>query len=141
MKTVKFVQVGAYDPYNTVDAHQQALTLVRQCCSPLNPVAYRSQRDWDFLPGVSADQKMAARFPMPTATMEKLMEHDYLAHPDFRATTIWVSGTELDVPEGAIAYKYADPTEDARWIYEDDDLAAIKRSDPSLVLMVVAFDR
>lgn len=36
-------------------------------------------------------------------------------------------------PPGAIAYKYADPTEGARWIYHEDDLARVKSENPSIV--------
>ena len=44
-------------------------------------------------------------------------------------------------PENAIAYKYADPTEDARWVYAEDDLRAIEREDPNLVVRVEEEDR
>lgn len=30
--------------------------------------------------------------------------------------TVMINGTEVEAPEGAVAYKYADPTENARWI-------------------------
>jgi hypothetical protein len=50
--------------------------------------------------------------------------------------TIKVNGVETQVPEGAIAYKYADPTEGARWVYEQDDLDEIRSADPSLLVVV-----
>ena len=50
--------------------------------------------------------------------------------------TIKINGVETQVPAGAIAYKYADPTEGARWVYEQSDLDAIRREDPSLLVMV-----
>lgn len=50
--------------------------------------------------------------------------------------TIKVNGVETQVPTGAIAYKYADPTDDARWVYEDWDLAEIRAQDPGLVVEV-----
>lgn len=50
--------------------------------------------------------------------------------------TIQINGVKTQVPEGAIAYKYADPTEDARWIYDESDLAEIRREDPSLIVEV-----
>lgn len=46
------------------------------------------------------------------------------------------SGIFLPVPADAIAYKYADPAEDARWITDEADLAVIRGEDPSLVVMV-----
>lgn len=46
------------------------------------------------------------------------------------------SGIFLAIPESAIAWKYSDPTEDARWIEDESDLQAIRREDPSLVVMV-----
>ncbi len=42
----------------------------------------------------------------------------------------------LAAPEGAIAYKRSDPTEEGRWIYDEDDLRAIRREDPALVVDV-----
>lgn len=51
-------------------------------------------------------------------------------------TTITVNGETLTVPTRAIAYKLNDPTEDARWIFDEDDLAAIRREDPGLIIEV-----
>jgi hypothetical protein len=51
-------------------------------------------------------------------------------------TVIRINGVETAVPEGAVAYKYADPTEDARWVYDEDDAADIRREDPSLLVEV-----
>lgn len=53
--------VHGFDPYNTVDAHFHTRISAWRYCGPLNPVAYRDQRAWDFLPGHSADAKMLAR--------------------------------------------------------------------------------
>lgn len=39
-----------------------------------------------------------------------------------------------EAPEGAVAYKYADPTEDARWIYDADEAREIAAEDPSLIV-------
>lgn len=50
--------------------------------------------------------------------------------------TININGAQTDVPVGAIAYKYADPVEDARWVYTQSDLDDISREDPSLLVMV-----
>lgn len=50
--------------------------------------------------------------------------------------TIKINGVETQVPAGAIAYKYADPTEDARWVYDESDLADIRSEDPSLIVQV-----
>lgn len=52
--------------------------------------------------------------------------------------TILINGVSTEVPAGAIAYKYADPTEGARWIYDESDLADIRREDPSLIIDVQA---
>lgn len=51
-------------------------------------------------------------------------------------TTIEINGIPTDIPAGAIAYKYADPTEDARWLYSKDDVHDIEREDPSLIVRV-----
>lgn len=50
--------------------------------------------------------------------------------------TIDINGEATEVPTGAIAYKHADPTEDARWVYENWDLVEIRAQDPGLLIMV-----
>lgn len=54
--------------------------------------------------------------------------------------TIQINGQCLQVPEGALAFKYADPTEGPRWVFDVDDLLDIRASDPSLLVMVVEED-
>jgi len=49
-------------------------------------------------------------------------------------TTITINGVATQVPSGAVAYKYADPTEDARWIYDEAEALEIEREDPSLIV-------
>lgn len=51
-------------------------------------------------------------------------------------TTININGTAIAVPDGAIAYKYADPTEDARWVYDEADLQQIASEDPRLLVRI-----
>ena len=41
-----------------------------------------------------------------------------------------------EAPAGAVAYKYADPTEDARWIYDAYEAREIAAEDPSLIVWV-----
>ena len=41
-----------------------------------------------------------------------------------------------DTPDGAVAWKYADPTEDARWVLDADEAREIARQDPSLITWV-----
>lgn len=50
--------------------------------------------------------------------------------------TIQINGVAVAVPEGAVAYKYADPTEGPRWIYDEADLVEISNEDPSLLVSV-----
>ena len=38
------------------------------------------------------------------------------------------------MPTRAVAYKHADPTEDARWVYDDDEAREIAREDISLIV-------
>lgn len=45
-----------------------------------------------------------------------------------------INGTKTQAPDGAIAYKYADPIEEARWVYDNEDLDEIRRADPSLLV-------
>jgi hypothetical protein len=47
--------------------------------------------------------------------------------------TATINGTRVAAPEGAVAYKYADPVEDARWLYDDDYARRIEAEDPSLI--------
>ena len=54
------------------------------------------------------------------------------------STSIEINGVTVAVPENAVAYKYADPTEDARWIYDESEANHIRREDPSLIVMVPA---
>jgi hypothetical protein len=48
-----------------------------------------------------------------------------------------INGEKTAAPEGAIAYKYADPTEDARWISDESEAESIANDDPSLIVEVV----
>lgn len=50
-------------------------------------------------------------------------------------TTIQINGVTTEVPAGAIAFKYADPTEGARWVYDESDLADIRSEDPGLLVI------
>jgi hypothetical protein len=60
MKNRKFVfTIYGFDPYNTADADKPGVGLqVGKFHGPLGALAYRSQRNWDFLPGLSADEKI-----------------------------------------------------------------------------------
>jgi len=48
--------------------------------------------------------------------------------------TVIINGTAVAMPTRAVAYKYADPTEDARWVYDDDEAREIAREDISLIV-------
>lgn len=45
-----------------------------------------------------------------------------------------VNNNFIKIPENAIAYKYADPTEDARFLYDPEEVEEIKAEDPSLII-------
>ena len=49
-------------------------------------------------------------------------------------TDIKINGEMTKVPDGAIAWKYTDPTEGARWVYDYVDLISIIAEDPSLIV-------
>ena len=51
-------------------------------------------------------------------------------------TSIVINGTSVAAPDGAAAYKYADPTEDARWLYDLEEAREIELIDPSLIVYV-----
>jgi hypothetical protein len=48
--------------------------------------------------------------------------------------TIIINGAAVAVPAGATAYKYADPTDDARWIYDTDEARQIASEDTNLIV-------
>lgn len=50
--------------------------------------------------------------------------------------TIAINDTQVPVPEGAVAFKYSDPIEAARWIYDEDEATEIESIDPSLIVRV-----
>lgn len=47
--------------------------------------------------------------------------------------TIKINGTETEVPEGAVAWKYQDATEEEKWIFSTDEANEIAKEDPSLL--------
>lgn len=51
-------------------------------------------------------------------------------------TTIQINNEPTEVPAGAIAYKYTDPTEEARWLYDEAEVEEIERVDPGLIVRV-----
>jgi len=51
--------------------------------------------------------------------------------------TAKINGELTPAPDGAIAWKYNDPTEDARWVTDQDEYEEIARIDPSLLVDVV----
>lgn len=57
------------------------------------------------------------------------------------STSIQINGVRTPAPARAIAYKYADPIEDARWIYDESDLRAIAAEDPKLLVPVPHHER
>jgi len=52
------------------------------------------------------------------------------------STTAETTRISAIAPEGASAWKYADPTEGARWIFDDNEAVAIENVDPSLIVWV-----
>jgi hypothetical protein len=44
-----------------------------------------------------------------------------------------INGVVVAMPPGAVAYKYADPVEDARWLFDERDATRVAQTDPSLV--------
>jgi len=42
-------------------------------------------------------------------------------------------GYPIEPPEGAVAYKYADPIEKAKWIYDKNEAVEIEKVDASLI--------
>jgi hypothetical protein len=45
-----------------------------------------------------------------------------------------------EIVDGAVAWKFADPTEDARWLTYEDSIGAIRAEDPSLVAVFADYD-
>lgn len=46
------------------------------------------------------------------------------------------SGIFVDIPNGALAWKLKDPFQDARWLFEEDEVVEALELDPQLVLRV-----
>jgi len=44
-----------------------------------------------------------------------------------------INGEKVAAPADAIAWKYGDPTEDARWVYDEGDRDEIAANDPGLL--------
>lgn len=44
-----------------------------------------------------------------------------------------INNVKTEAPEGAVAYKYQDATEIARWIYDEAEAREIEQEDPSLI--------
>ena len=51
-----------------------------------------------------------------------------------RIKSITINGTTLPLPSQAVAYKYADPIEGARWIYDEWEAREIEGEDSSLIV-------
>jgi len=58
------------------------------------------------------------------------------------ATTAYaeINGELVEAPEGALAWKYNDPIESARWLYDENEIADIEGEDCSLIERVFAHD-
>lgn len=50
---------------------------------------------------------------------------------------ITINGASTNVPYGAVAFKFADPTEGARWIYDIDEAHEIANEDSSLIVYTI----
>jgi hypothetical protein len=51
-------------------------------------------------------------------------------------TMIKINGVDTEAPDDAVAWKYNDPTEDARWIYSEDEARSVASEDPNLIVWV-----
>lgn len=47
---------------------------------------------------------------------------------------IIINGQRIAMPEDAVAYKYTDPEEEARWIYDEQEAEEIEQEDSSLIV-------
>jgi|GEM_PF-6750702 len=54
-------------------------------------------------------------------------------------STIKINGADVEVPANTVAYKYADPTEDARWLADESEAHEIASEDPSLIVWVPGY--
>ena len=61
-------------------------------------------------------------------------ERAYAALRKENMSIITINGLEITVPRGAVAWKYNDPLEYARWIYDQDKAVEIQRKDPTLIV-------
>ena len=47
-----------------------------------------------------------------------------------------INGAMVEAPENAVAWKYNDPIEPARWVYDTDEARDIEGEDNSLIVWV-----
>lgn len=47
-----------------------------------------------------------------------------------------LDGQPVAIPKGAVAWKRTDPTEEARWLYDEAEATEIAREDDSLIVWV-----
>lgn len=106
--------------------------------------AEKNFRDWLSIVGVDTlihDACVAEVLAQLDATMPAfLYGHDYeLSMSCTRSglpETYGFEPSDIVPPVDALAWKYADPTEDARWVTDADDLREIEAADPSLLVYV-----
>lgn len=49
---------------------------------------------------------------------------------------VTINGVTIKAPKGALAYKFNDPTEDAKWLYTEEEIREIEKEDTSLIRRV-----
>lgn len=59
------------DPYNTLDAPALNERIIRSYHGPLDPIAYRSHRNWDFAAGVSSIDKLLSYRTQASVFMQR----------------------------------------------------------------------
>lgn len=74
--------------------------------------------------------------PLTAAAAISAIRRHYVRVTRRQVESIEINGEDAQVPAGAVAYKYADPTEDARWIENADEARKIEREDANLIVWV-----
>ena len=118
---------------NATDIHQEEImkaitTLINEAFSKISAEAIGSGRDADGTPDGSDDWDHPSAADAREITRLLGMSWDFSTWSEARALA------EKAIPAGAVAYKYADPTEGARWIFSQDEADEIAAEDPSLIV-------
>ncbi len=105
--------------------------------------------DWDAVQKTAemglADEDLdriydSGEYDDPAKAADALLQYCRRRVAEETPRDVTINGVTIAAPKGAVAYKYSDPEEDARWIYDEDEAAEIAAEDHSLLVWVDGID-